>query len=264
MKKKLLALLLSGAMILSLTTPVALAEEPEGECCGSCGQAECVCPPEEAPCEVCGEIKCVCEEVEELPEEEVPGAAAPEIPEEPTACELCGEIECGCEKIEEPEVPEVPETPVVPENPETPEIPEEPTACEECGEIECICEGVNDYAELYEALMACESAGDAEDILDGLSEEEVNDFALSLSEAELECLMAHLDALADDEELEGIVVPFEANSFTNAAPLVTATEKPRMRRATFALRSALADVGGLETSKTATKENDDYKIVMEA
>ena len=50
MKKKLLALLLSGAMILSLTTPVALAEEPEGESCDYCGVVECVCPPEEAAC----------------------------------------------------------------------------------------------------------------------------------------------------------------------------------------------------------------------
>lgn len=101
MKKKLLALLLSGAMILSLTTPVALAEEPEGECCGACGQVECVCPPEEAPCEVCGEIECVCEKAEEPEAPEVP-----EIPEEPTVCENCGEIECVCEDAEEPEDPE--------------------------------------------------------------------------------------------------------------------------------------------------------------
>ena len=64
MKKKLLALLLSGAMILSLTTPVALAEEPEGECCGACGQvvSECICEitDESTPCEVCGEVECVC------------------------------------------------------------------------------------------------------------------------------------------------------------------------------------------------------------
>ena len=121
MKKKLLALCLSATMILSLITPAAFAEEPEGECCGACGQVvseciceitdestpcevcgevECVCPPEEAACEVCGEVECVCEKIEELPEEEVPGAAAPEIPEEPTACEECGEIECVCEGAE--------------------------------------------------------------------------------------------------------------------------------------------------------------------
>ena len=172
MKKKLLALLLSGAMILSLTTPVALAEEPEGECCDYCGVVDCLCPNEEAACEVCGEIECVCEEIEELPEEEVPGAAAPEIPEEPTACEICGEIECVCEKIEEPEVPEV---------------PEEPT---------------NDYAELYEALMACESVEEMDALMEELSEEEIEEFFDSLTEEELTALDELFLALTEEVEIE--------------------------------------------------------------
>lgn len=207
MKKKLLALLLSGAMILTLTTPAAFAEEPEGECCGACGQVECVCPPEEAPCEVCGEIECVCEKAEELPEEEVPGAAAPEIPEEPTVCEICGEIECVCEKIEEPEVPEVPET--------SEEPTEEPKA-EETAEEEM---------SLFERLMACETLEEFWAIADAGSMEEL--MALTDEEnAQIEEKIAELEpeplpAIVIEEEGETVVseIIYPTVSFTEVAPL---------------------------------------------
>lgn len=204
MKKKLLALLLSGAMILTLTTPAAFAEEPEGECCGACGQVECVCPPEEAPCEVCGEIECVCEKAEELPEEEVPGAAAPEIPEEPTVCEICGEIECVCEKIEEPEVPEVPET--------SEEPTEEPKA-EETAEEEM---------SLFERLMACETLEEFMAIVEAASEEE-----LFFTCEEFDSVDAHYIYLSTGEYPDYSPVVdevVETVNFTNVAPLVGTDE----------------------------------------
>lgn len=130
MKKKLLALLLSGAMILSLTTPVALAEEPEGECCGTCGAVECVCPPEEAACEVCGEIECVCESADVS-----------------TVCETCQKDPCACEKIVELPEEDVPaaDLPVVEAPVETPvETAPAAVTCEVCGEETCVCVQVGD------------------------------------------------------------------------------------------------------------------------
>ena len=200
MKKKLLALLLSGAMILSLTTPMALAEEPEGECCDYCGVVDCLCPNEEAACEVCGEIECVCEEIEELPEEEVPGAAAPEIPEEPTACEICGEIECVCEDAEEPEVPEIPEEP----------------------EAEAIAE---EEMSLFERLMACETLDEIWEIFDASSEEDFE----ALTDEENVQIVEKIAAL-EPEPLPAIVIEEESEtvaseivsptvSFTEVAPL---------------------------------------------
>lgn len=262
MKKKLLALLLSGAMILSLTTPVALAEEPEGESCGSCGQVECVCPPEEAPCEVCGEIECECEKIEELPEEEVPGAAAPEIPEEPTACEVCGEVECVCEKAEEPEVPEV---------------PEEPTACEVCGEVKCICEGVNDYAELYEALMAAETFEDVKAIVGDITEDDADAFFAALDEEERALLAEHLEKLfaAEHPAKEGqttskdseIVYPTVSN--TDVAPFGDPVVGTPIRRL-FASRAVTTvqeeTDNGLELNKSvsAPDANGVYTLTLDS
>ena len=130
MKKKLLALLLSGAMILSLTTPVALAEEPEGESCDYCGVVECVCPPEEAACEVCGEIECVCESADES-----------------TVCETCQKDPCACEEIVELPEEDVPaaDLPVVETPVETPvETAPAAVTCEVCGEETCVCVQVGD------------------------------------------------------------------------------------------------------------------------
>ena len=237
MKKKLLALLLSGAMILSLTTPVALAEEPEGECCDYCGVVDCVCPDEEAACEVCGEIECVCEEIEEP---EVP--ETPEIPEEPTACEICGEIECVCEDDEEPEVPEV---------------PEEPT---------------NDYAELYEALMNAESIEEFDALANELTEEETIEALDTLTDEEFAALLAKIDELnGAKEEVEEEIAPVGSSTvdFTAAAPFVEPVEgvarKTRMM-AFAATRAARADVDGLEVGKTVSEPDAQgvYTLSLEA
>ena len=211
MKKRLLAMLISGAMLLSLVTPAAFAEEPEGESCGSCGAAveycECGGADESAACEVCGLVECECPPAEEPEQGAEQGAEEPAAPalcevcnadpctcegveeEEPALCETCQQEPCVCPPVEEPEVPACPgdDTCTI-EGCENHAVPE---VCEGCNEVECVC------PTLYELLMAAESIMELFEIM---MLEENYDALMELTTEEIEGISDYVQTLPCDTE----------------------------------------------------------------
>ena len=116
-----------------------------------------------------------------------------------------------------------------------------------------------DYTELYEQFMATMTMDELNTLYDSLSEDELAAFQTWLTENEkLEALEEHIFSIMPEED------PVEPSikSYTKVAPLLPA---PVLRR-TWSLKSAANNESdnGIVLSKTAEATADGYKITMEA
>ncbi len=252
MKRKILALLLSLAMLLSIggmvegTLAVGISVDSTRSSV-TLGEVDpAVTPTPEAESTV---------EPEGTPEATPAPTVEPEATVEPTPAPTV-----------EPEATVEP-TPAPTVEPTETETPKECTCDPKPAEGEAHKEGcplyvepeTKDYTELYEQFMATMTMDELNTLYDSLSEAELAAFQTWLTENEkLEALEEHILSIMPEED------PVEPSikSYTNVAPLLPA---PVLRR-TWSLKSAANNESdnGIVLSKTAEATADGYKITMEA
>lgn len=238
MTKRILTLALCLALTLGMAAPVYATETPPAAdgvevtvtpgVSGETPRAEPVedpAQPEETPAQPT----------------ENPGESEPPAPTKPKSP---GDVSPPAE-TEPPEPTEVPA-------PELCEHGKMPSDCEQCLALAR-------NADLYAALMAAESLEEIEALLAPLTEEEAAAFMETITEEQYAALEARIAELrAQDTEL-----PSETVDFTDAGPLMPPVEMGVLS-AQKRLFTERAQDNGLELTKSAVKDGNDYKICLEA
>ena len=248
MKRKILALLLSLAMLLSIggmvegTFAVGISVDSTrssvtlgevGPVVTSTPEAEPTVEPTPAPTEE--------------PEATPTPTVEPEATVEPTPA------------------PTVEPTPAPEEKAEHIEGCSDDCTAEDCA---CTCHAAqktpeDEVSELYSSLMACTTLDEMSALVSSLTEEEAQTFLASLTAEQKAELELHINALAGNptEDFE----PINVVHSSSVAPFLPPVQgQPRLRARAFSASAAADDGNGLELSKSAVEVEGGYKITLEA